>query len=184
LGIAVAPPRAAKGDEPLNIDPISKAKSKTWFLNGDVVRMIHTSRSAGIITLYNKTKDCSMTMSLLEFKKKRKRAFTVKEAALLLNFHPKSLPRLVKTGMLPEPIGSLPGGARAFHHASYYEEDTIIEARNIMSKVHQGKARKDGLITNNKTPTEQELRYAMGDGILVYTKDSSGRFIPIFSETI
>ena len=59
-----------------------------------------------------------------------------------------------------------------------------MEARKAMSQIHHGAARKDGLITNNKTPTEQELRYAMGDGILLYTKTEDGRFIPIFSETI
>jgi hypothetical protein len=47
-----------------------------------------------------------------------------------------------------------------------------------------GKPRADGLVTNNKTPTEQELRYAMGDGMLFYVKDESGRFIPVFSESI
>jgi hypothetical protein len=59
-----------------------------------------------------------------------------------------------------------------------------MEAREAMSKIHQGKPRKDGLITNNKVPTAQELRYAMGDGILLYTRTEDGRFIPIFSETI
>ena len=59
-----------------------------------------------------------------------------------------------------------------------------MEARKAMSQIHHGAARKDGLITNNKTPTEQELRYAMGDGILLYTKTEDGRFIPIFNETI
>jgi hypothetical protein len=53
-----------------------------------------------------------------------------------------------------------------------------------MSQIHHGAKRKDGLTTNNKTPTEQELRYAMGDGILLYTKTEDGRFIPIFNETI
>jgi hypothetical protein len=59
-----------------------------------------------------------------------------------------------------------------------------MEARRAMSMIHQGQPRKDGLITNNKTPTEQELRYAMGDGMILYTKDDSGRFIPVFTETI
>jgi hypothetical protein len=168
----------------LNLKPIIKPKTKIWFLNGDLIRVVHTSRSAGIITLYNKTKDEMMTTTIVEFKKKRKKAFTVKETAQLLNCHVKHIPRLVKKGVIPEPVGELPGGKRAFHYLSYYSEDTIMEARKAMSLIHQGQPRKDGLITNNKTPTEQELRYAMGDGILLYTKDENGNFIPIFSETI
>jgi hypothetical protein len=168
----------------LNITPIIKPNRRIWFLGGDLVKMIHVSRSAGIITLHNLTQDRRAITTIVEFKKKRKRAFTVKETSQLLNCHVKHIPRLVKQGVIPEPMGSLPGGERAFQHLSYYSEDTIMEARNAMAMIHQGQPRKDGLITNNKTPTEQELRYAMGDGILLYTKNSDGSYIPIFSETI
>lgn len=167
-----------------HIPVIKRPRRKVWFLNGDLVRVEHTSRAAGIVTLYNLTQDRKESTTVVEFKKKRKRAFTVKETAQLLNCHRKHIPRLVKRGIIPDPVGELPGGERAFHHLSYYSEDVIMEARKAMSQIHHGAARKDGLITNNKTPTEQELRYAMGDGILLYTKTEDGRFIPIFNETI
>ena len=167
-----------------NIQVVRRPRRKVWFLNGDLVRVEHTSRAAGIVTLYNLTQDRRESTTVVEFKKKRKRAFTVKETAQLLNCHRKHIPRLVKRGIIPDPVGELPGGERAFHHLSYYSEDVIMEARKAMSQIHHGAARKDGLITNNKTPTEQELRYAMGDAILLYTKTEDGRFIPIFNETI
>ncbi len=170
--------------ESLNLQIIKRPRRKTWFLNEDLVRIIHISRASGIVTLYNCTKDHNMTISLVEFKRKRKRAFTVMETASLLNYHRKSIPRLVKSGLLPPPIGELPGGKTAFHYLSYYSEDHIWEARNLMAQTHMGRERKDGLITNNKTPTEQELRYAMGDGMIYYVKNDEGRFIPIFSETV
>lgn len=167
-----------------NITVVRRPRRRVWFLNGDLVRVEHTSRAAGIVTLYNLTKDRRETAVVVEFKKKRKRAFTVKETAQLLNCHRKHIPRLVKRGVIPDPVGELPNGKRAFHYLSYYSEEVIMEARKAMSQIHHGAARKDGLITNNKTPTEQELRYAMGDGILLYTKTEDGRFIPIFNETI
>ena len=167
-----------------NIKVVRRPRRKIWFLNGDLVRVEHSSRAAGIVTLYNLTQERRETTVIVEFKKKRKRAFTVTETAQLLNCHRKHIPRLVKQGIIPDPIGELPGGVRAFHHLSYYSEETIMEARKAMSQIHHGAARKDGLITNNKTPTEQELRYSMGDGILLYTKTEDGRFIPIYGETI
>ena len=171
-------------NEALNLPIIQRPRRRTWFLNGDLVRITHISRAQGLVTLYNCTQDCNMSVPMVEFKKKRRRAYTVSEAAQLLNYHKKSVPRLIKAGLLPEPMGELPGGERAFHHLSYYSEDQIYESRNLMAQTHMGRARKDGLITNNKTPTEQELRYAMGDGMIYYVKDESGKFIPIFSETV
>jgi len=167
-----------------NVTVIKRPRRKVWFLNNDLVRIEHISRSAGIVTLHNLTKDKREITTVVEFKKKRKRAFTVKETSVLLNCHRKHIPRLVLKGMIPHPTGELPNGERAFHYLSYYSEDVILEARRAMSQIHHGAKRKDGLITNNKTPTEQELRYAMGDGMLLYTKDDTGKFTPIFSETI
>ncbi len=164
--------------------PIKRPRRRTWFLNDDLVRVTHISRAQGIVTLYNCTQDKNMTTTVTEFKKKRRRAYTVMETASLLNYHRKSIPRLVKSGLLPAPVGELPGGKTAFHYLSYYSEDHIWEARNLMAQTHHGKVRKDGLITNNKIPTEQELRYAMGDGILMYVKNSDGNFIPVFAETV
>ena len=80
-------------DEVLNIPVIQKPRRKTWFLYGDLVRITHSSRAQGIVTLWNCTKAIQMTMTMVEFRKKRRRAFTVMEAAKLLNYHRKSIPR-------------------------------------------------------------------------------------------
>ena len=53
-----------------------------------------------------------------------------------------------------------------------------------MAQTHHGPPRKDGLVTNNKIPTVEELRYAMGDGMIMYVKNEQGQFIPVFSETV
>ena len=145
-------------NESLNLPLIKRPRRKTWFLDGDLVRITHSSRASGIVLLKNCTKDCDMSITMVEFKRKRRRAYTVMETAALLNYHRKSIPRLVKNGFLPSPVGELPGGETAFHHLSYYSEDHIWEARNLMAQTHMGRARKDGLVTNNKTPTEQELQ--------------------------
>jgi hypothetical protein len=168
----------------LNLPIIVRRRRKTFFLNDDLVRIYHVNRAAGMVTLDNLTKEYQMTIPLIEFRKKRRRAYTLTETAKLLNFHTKSIPRLIKQEKIPPPMGELPGGERAFHYNSYYSEDHIMDIRNIMSRVHKGKPRKDGLVTNNRIPTEQELRYAMGDGIMMYVKNDDGRFVPVFSETL
>jgi len=177
----------ANGEEEggsLDLPVIQRPRRRTWFLDGDLVRITHISRAQGIVTLWNCTKSVQMITTMVEFKRKRRRAFTVMETSKLLNYHRKSIPRLVKSGLLPPPVGELHGGKTAFHYLSYYSEDQIWEARKLMAQTHIGRARKDGLITNNKVPTEQELRYAMGDGLIYYVKNEDGRFVPVFSETV
>jgi hypothetical protein len=159
-------------------------RRRTWFLNGQLVRIHHISRAQGIVTLHNLFLDTMQTTTIIEFRKKRRRAFTVVEAARLLNFHRKSIPRLVKRGVIPNPTGELPGGVRAFQHNAYYSEDQLFEMREALSQVHHGRARKDGLISNNKTPSESELRHAIGDGMMLFVRNDDGRMVPVFSETL
>jgi hypothetical protein len=167
-----------------NLFVIKTPRRRVWFLNGDLIRVKHVSRAAGLVTFENLTKDRLESITLIEFRKKRKRAFTTKETAKLLNFHPKSLPRLVKNGMIDPPVGVLPNGERKYHYMSWYCEDSIREARRVMAQIHHGAARKDGLVTNNKIPTEQELTYMMGGGTILYAKNSDGEFVPVYSETL
>jgi hypothetical protein len=167
-----------------NEEPIVKGNQKVWFLNNDLVRPHHITRSAGTITVYNIIQDRLETCLISDFKRNRERAYTVGETAKLVNRHKKYMPSLMKRGIIPKPMGSQKGGDTGWQVRSYYSESQVKEIRDILASIHIGKARKDGLVTNNLTPTNQELTRRMGDGILTYTKTEDGRFIPVWSESI
>jgi hypothetical protein len=170
--------------EEYNREPVIKGNQKIWFLNGDLVRLYHSSRSTGMVTVYNITKDRLETCLRSDFRRNRQRAYTVAETAKLVNRHRKYIPDLIKRGMIPAPVGSSFEGKRGWQVRAYYSEDHVKEIRAILASIHIGQPRKDKLITNNMTPTSQELTRRMGDGILTYTKTEDGRFIPVWSESI
>jgi hypothetical protein len=167
-----------------NNEPVIKGNQKVWFLNGDLVRLYHSSRSTGMVTVYNINKDRIETCLRSDFRKNRQRAYTIAETAILVNRHRKYMPSLIKRGVIPKPVGSSVGGITGFQIRAYYSEDHVRDIRAILASIHIGQPRKDGLITNNMTPTNQELTRRMGDGILTYTKTEDGRFIPVWSESI
>lgn len=164
--------------------PKKYRQKSVWFLNGTLVKKQHISRAQGTIILHDINKEEKFMVPMSEWKKKRRRAFLVSETARLLNLHRKSLPRLVKRGLLPPPVGAVPGGVSVFGKKAYYSEDTIKDMRQVLAGQHIGRPRKDGYITNNKTPTALELSSAMGDSAQLYTKDKSGNFIPVFAESL
>jgi hypothetical protein len=170
--------------EEYNQKPVIKANKNVWFLNGDLVRSHHINRSNGIMSVYNITKDQIESCLISDFKKNRQRAYTVGQAADLVNRHKKYMPQLMKRGVIPFPMGAQKGGATGWQVRSYYSESQIREIRDILASYHIGQPRKDGLITNNMTPSKQELNRRMGDGILTYTRTEDGRFIPVWSETL
>jgi hypothetical protein len=171
-------------DEGYNEAQIIQASKNVWFLNGDLVRVHHLNKSNGIMSVYNIVKDQIESCLVTDFKKNRERAYTVGQTADLVNRHKKYMPQLMKRGVIPHPTGSQKGGATGWQVRSYYSESQVLEIRDILATYHIGQPRKDGLITNNMTPTRQELTRRMGDGILTYTRTEDGRFIPIWSESI
>ena len=180
----MATPKGKIQSQEYNNEPIIKGNKKIWFLNGDLVRLYHSSRSTGMVTVYNITKDRLETCLRTDFRRNRQKAYTVAETAKLINRHRKYMPKLMKSGVIPLPVGSKINGERGFRIRSYYSESTVKEIRAILATIHIGQPRKDGLITNNMTPTSQELTRRMGDGILTYTKTEDGRFIPVWAENI
>ena len=167
-----------------NSASVVKANKKVWFLNGDLVRIYHSNRSNGIMSVYNITKDRIESCLMSDFKKNRERAYTVGQTADLVNRNKKYMPDLMKRGEIPYPMGSSKDGKTGFQIRSYYSESQVREIRDILASYHIGRPRKDGLITNDITPSSQELTRRMGDGILTYTMTEDGRFVPIWSESI
>jgi len=158
-----------------------KPSNSLFFVDGNLVRFINKNRGMNIVNIFDIIEQKDKTMLLSDFKKHRKRAYTVVSTARLLNRGPAQIYRYIDQGLIPPPVGAQPGGKRMFTKKSYYSEDHVFEIREAMSKIHFGRPRKDGRITNNVL-TEQELRAKMGDALLLYTRTKDGEFIPVWSE--
>jgi hypothetical protein len=172
-----------KGKSKTTEYPIVKPQRKVFFINDDLVRVIHINRAQNFIKFYNISQDKDQTMLYTDFIKHRKRAYMKRDVARLLDRSLVQLNRYIYDDMIERPTGSAPGGVRAWHHKSYYSEDYIFKIREMMSNIHRGRPRKDGLTSNNVI-SEQELRIRMGDAMMLYTKNSDGEMVPVWSETI
>ena len=62
-----------------------KPSAKLFFINKDLVRVLASNRGQNIIYLFNLTKDKEQSMLLSDFKKHRKRAYTVIDFFIFLN---------------------------------------------------------------------------------------------------
>jgi len=162
---------------------VAKPSATIFFLNKDIVRLIHSNRANNICVIYNIMKDKEQTMLYSDFKKHRKRAYTVKNTLKIFNRSRIQMERWIKKGIIAPPTGVVPGGKRVFGEYSYFSEDDLFTIREILATIHTGRPRKDGRINARKNiPTEQELRSLLGDAIMLYTKTKSGEFVPVWTE--
>lgn len=163
--------------------PVVKPSNKIFFINKDLVRVIHINKSQNFIKIYNISQDKNQSLLWTDFVKHRKKAYTKKQVCKLLNRKMVQLDKYIYSGMIEPPTGAAPGGIRAWHYLSFYSEDEIFRIRDYMSTIHRGRPRRDGLITNSVI-TEQELKVLVGHGIMLYRKSSDGEMVPVWSETI
>ncbi len=170
--------------EEYNSSPVIPGNKTVYFLNGYLVKTYHLNRASGIMSVYNINTGQIESCLIGDFKKNRLRAYTVNETSKLVNRHRKYMPRLMEAGKIPYPTSASLNGERGWQIRSYYSENQVHEIRDILATYHQGRPRKDGLINNDITPTRQELTRRMGDGILTYTRNANGEFIPVWSETL
>jgi hypothetical protein len=159
-----------------------KPSNVLFFLDGKIVRLLSFNRAMDVCYLYNLYNQKEQTMLYSDFKKHRKRAYTVINTARLLGRSRMQLYRYYRDGLIEPPVGILPGGERVFRKKSYYSEDDVFKIREAMASLHHGRPRKDGRTTNNRTLTEKELRAKMGDALVLYTRTKDGDFIPVWSE--
>lgn len=160
-----------------------KPSATIFFLNKEIVRIIHTNKANNICVLYNFIKDKEQSMLYSDFKKHRKRAYTVKNTLKIFGRSRIQLERWIKKGLVAPPTGAVPGGKRVFGEYAYYSEEDIFTIRDVLATIHKGRPRKDGRVTPRfDVPTEKDLRSLLGDAIMLYTKTKSGEFIPVWTE--
>jgi len=160
-----------------------KPSSIIFFINGDLVRLIHSNRASNICTIYNYIQDKEQSMILSDFKKHRKKAYTFMSITKIFARSRVQFERMIKSEIILPPTGAVPGGKRVWQKMSYYSEEDLFMIREAMSHIHSGRPRKDGRITPRKNiPTEKELRSLIGDAIMLYTQNKNGEFIPVWAE--
>jgi hypothetical protein len=154
-----------------------------FFINNELVRVVHSNRANNIVVVYNYIQDKDQTLLLSDFKKHRKRAYSVISTLEIFKRSRMQLERQIKSGTIPVPTGATIGGKRLWQKMSYYSEDDLFKIRDALSNIHTGRPRKDGRVTARKgIPTERELRSLIGDAIMLYRQNKDGEFVPVWAE--
>ena len=103
-----------------------KPVKRLFFINGDLIKLIHSNRASNIVEFYNASQGKNQTMLYTDFKKFRRRAYTVANAAKLLNRSRLQFGKYIASGLIPPPIPDNIEGKRGLQIKAYYSEDHIF----------------------------------------------------------
>lgn len=153
-----------------------KYKSRIYFLNGNLCKLIKADRSANICYLYDFEKGEVKKYSYSDFKKFRKTAYKIGKVSSLLNRHPDRIRRAIWGNQVTKPFLVKTKASGSY----WFTEENIYELRDFFAGVHRGRPRKDGIIVSHNVPSKDELDALLGNKEMLYIKNKDGNFIPVW----
>lgn len=165
-----------------------KRKIRYFFIKVDdklhLNKVLHVNKPEDMVTTWDYTDGKRKLYVWSDVRRRMQNAYSIKETAEILGKSKLTVDTYIREGNIrtPQRIYSLtpnrvPG-------KFLLSEDDVLDLHQAMSERHQGRPRKDGLVTNNNLPTRAQVRTLVQQGEVLYTKDDKGNFIPIWKEQV
>jgi hypothetical protein len=113
-----------------------------------------------------------------DVKKRQKPAYTMREVAKLVNRNPRTIRNLFSKKKLPKP--QIAYGKSGKGYWQLYSEEDVFAIRDYFAEQHQGRPRRDGMITTWNVPTREQLREQMGHVKMLYVMNEEGQPVPVW----
>ena len=156
---------------------LKSVKSKYFFLNGTLHRIVKSNYSANMIYALDMEKKEIVKYTYSDYKKFKKKAFTIKDVSKMVKRHPDRIRKAFKEGMVSKPVLiEIPNRNGIY----YFSEENIYELRDHFASTHVGRKRVDGIITPKSVPSRQELDAMMGKTKMLYMRTEEGNFVPVW----
>lgn len=163
---------------------IRKIKSKPiryFYLNKKHHKVLRISRSEDIIVAwdYESKKRVSYIWSVT--KQNMQKAFTVKEVVKIFSRDRWVIHDYIEEGKIKKPKQTY--SIETGNPGKYlFSEDDLRDLHSYLLTVHIGRPRKDGQITNRNLMSRAELEAMMKEETVLYTKDNSGQYVPVWKQ--
>ena len=112
--------------------------------------------------------------------KRKEPAFTTVEVGKMLHRSKSRLKFAIANGFISEPQYTYGLSEVKQKHQHMWSEENIMEAHDYFLTVHRGKPRKDKKITPQFMPSKREIRAMIRQEEVLYVKDESGEFKPVW----
>jgi len=152
---------------------------KYLYLNGELHKVLQINRPADEIDLWSYPSARRVRYTYSDVKRKMEKAFTMAEAAAMLNRNKITLRRAMEAGEVdpPQYTYGLNNPDKKIFQYMYNEKDIMAMHAVLASKHAGGTRRKDGLVTPKKLPSAREIRAMIRNNAVYYVKTDSG-FVP------
>lgn len=160
-----------------------RTKLRYFFLNGELHKSLRISRGEDLIIAWNypQKKKCSYVWSVTQ--KNMGRAFTIIQAANILQRKRLVIHRYIAEGKIKRPAIAYPLSENPERPGKYLlSEDDMRDLHSFLLTVHRGRPRADGQINPGNLISRAELEAIMREDRVLYAKTEDGEFMPVWKQ--
>lgn len=155
---------------------------KYFFLNGDHHRVLRISRAEDIVMAWNYNAGKRVTYPWSLTKKNMQKAFSIKEVCRIFQRDRLVIHDYIQQDKIKRPAQCYTIDSRRIPSKFLFSEDDMRELHSYLLTVHRGRPRNDGLITPSKLISRAELEAIMREERILYAKDGSGEYVPVWKQ--
>lgn len=167
------------------VKSLRKAKRTSlryFFLNNQHHKVLRISRSEDLISAWNYVEHKRCTYVWSAAKNNMQRGFTMKEVSKIFERNPLVIHRYIQDGKIRKPARAYKIGDVTKESKFIFSEDDLRELHSYLLTVHRGRPRNDGTVTQSKLMSKAELEAIMKQDRILYTKDKSGEYVPVWKQ--
>lgn len=153
-----------------------------FFLNGQHHKVLRISRAEDLITAWNFVTNKTQTYVWSATQKKMQRAFTMRQVSKMFDRDVLVIHEYIKSGKIKRPAQAKFLNGSDKPGKFLFSEDDLRDLHSYLLTVHRGRPRKDGKITPSKLMSRAELEAMMKEEKILYTKDASGQYVPVWKQ--
>lgn len=148
-----------------------------FFLDDKIHLKLHINRGSDTIAAWCYPDHKRNVYSYSWVLRNMKPAYTTKQVSELLNRTVRSIQLYLEAEVIRTPQHTYALSEPQKIAKYMWREEDIMELHEYLSGLHQGRARKDGGITNNSIPSPQELRALLNEEAILYVKQGD-KYVP------
>jgi len=153
-----------------------------FYLDGKLYKTLHRNRAEDLIIVWDYLLEKRVAYSLSDVQKNRTHAYTVTQAAKMINRSVDTIKRHWRDGDIKRPFRTYSLDGQKRPNKYFFSEDDIRAMQEFFKTVHRGRPRKDGLITPSNIPSIAEIEALIRNEKVLYAKNDEGEFVPVWKQ--
>lgn len=159
-----------------------RKRPRYFFVNNELHRVLRVNRPENLVYAWNYPQEKRVAYVWSETQKTMQQAFSVQQVAAFFGRNPFVIKQYILDGEIRKIQKTYSLDGRKAPGRYFFSEDDVRMLHEYLSTKNNGRPRKDGMLVQYPLPSKAELEAMMRNETVIYIKDKTGEFTPVWKQ--